>query len=70
MLATENLRKEHQLILKYIALMERYAEFCVNNAQCSMLLEKADSFEALAKPIKANGINSLKVKKRKFTCLK
>ena len=26
--------------------------------------------EALAKPIKANGINSLKVKKRKFTCLK
>ncbi len=44
MLATENLRKEHQLILKYIALMERYAEFCVNNAQCSMLLEKAGSF--------------------------
>jgi hemerythrin-like domain-containing protein len=44
MLATENLIKEHQLILKYIALMERYAELSVNNTQCSTLLEKADYF--------------------------
>jgi hemerythrin-like domain-containing protein len=44
MLATETLMKEHQLILKYIALMERYAEFSVNNAQPSMLFEKAHDF--------------------------
>ena len=34
------------------------------------IIKSYTSMEALAKPIKANGINSLKVKKRKFTCLK
>jgi hemerythrin-like domain-containing protein len=46
MLATENLMKEHQLILKYIDLMERYAELSINNAQSSMLLERTSCFIA------------------------
>ena len=44
MLATENLMKEHQLILKYIDLMERYAQLSIKNAQPSMLMEKAPYF--------------------------
>ena len=46
MLATEALIKEHQLILKYIDLMERCVEFSSKNAQHSMLLEKAHDFIA------------------------
>jgi hemerythrin-like domain-containing protein len=46
MLATENLMKEHQLILKYVDLMERYAEFSLKNARNSMLFEKAHYFIA------------------------
>jgi hemerythrin-like domain-containing protein len=46
MLATENLMKEHQLILKYVDLMERYAELSLKNAQNSMLFEKAHYFIA------------------------
>jgi hemerythrin-like domain-containing protein len=44
MLATENLMKEHQLILKYVDLMERYAEFDLKNLDASILLEKANCF--------------------------
>jgi hemerythrin-like domain-containing protein len=39
MLVTEDLMKEHQLILKYIDLMEQYAEF-----NAPVLFEKADCF--------------------------
>lgn len=46
MLATENLMKEHQLILKYIDLIERYAELSLVNAQHSILFEKAPYFVA------------------------
>ncbi len=44
MLATENLMKEHQLILKYVALMERYAEFSLKHPGTPVLLEKAACF--------------------------
>ena len=44
MLVTENLMKEHQLILKYVDLMERFAEFSLKNTQKSMLFEKAQYF--------------------------
>lgn len=44
MLVTENLMKEHQLILKYADLMERYAEFSLKNPGTSVLLEKAACF--------------------------
>ena len=44
MITTENLMKEHQLILKYIDLMERYTEFALKNLQTSLLFEKADIF--------------------------
>ena len=44
MLVTENLMKEHQLILSYVDLMERYAEFSLKNAPDSMLFEKAHDF--------------------------
>jgi hemerythrin-like domain-containing protein len=44
MLATENLMKEHQLILKYIDLMERYVEFGLKEFNAAMLFEKADYF--------------------------
>ena len=46
MVTTENLIKEHQLILSYVDLMERYAEFSLKNPQHSMLLEKAHYFIA------------------------
>jgi hemerythrin-like domain-containing protein len=44
MLATENLMKEHQLILKYVDLMERYAETSLKNSNTTILLEKANCF--------------------------
>jgi hemerythrin-like domain-containing protein len=44
MLATENLMKEHQLILKYVDLMERYAEFGLKNLNGPFLFEKAGCF--------------------------
>lgn len=44
MLATENLMKEHQLILKYVDLMERYAEFSLKHPDKPVLLDKAASF--------------------------
>ena len=44
MLATDNLMKEHQLILKYVDLMERYAEFGLKNLNGPFLFEKADCF--------------------------
>jgi hemerythrin-like domain-containing protein len=44
MLATENLMQEHQLILKYVALMERYAEFSLKHPDTPVLLEKASCF--------------------------
>ncbi len=46
MLATENLMKEHQLILKYIDLMERYMEISLNTHQNFILFEKAHYFTA------------------------
>ena len=44
MLVTENLMKEHQLILKYVDLMERYAEFSLKHPDTPVLLEKASCF--------------------------
>ena len=44
MLATEDLMKEHQLILKYIDLMERYAEFDLKDLIAPILFEKANFF--------------------------
>lgn len=44
MLATENLIKEHQLILKYVDLLERYAEFSLKHPYAPVLLEKAADF--------------------------
>jgi hemerythrin-like domain-containing protein len=44
MLATENLMKEHQLILKYVDLMERYVEFSLKRPDTPVLLEKAAGF--------------------------
>lgn len=44
MLVTENLMKEHQLILKYIDLMERYVEFTLKHPGTSVLLDKASDF--------------------------
>jgi len=44
MLATENLMKEHQLILKYVHLMERYAEFGLKNLNAPVLFEKGNCF--------------------------
>ncbi|HEY8035163.1 MAG TPA: hemerythrin domain-containing protein [Methylobacter sp.] len=44
MLATENLMKEHQLILKYVDLMEHYVEFSLNHPDTPVLLEKAAGF--------------------------
>jgi len=44
MLATENLMKEHQLILKYVDLMERYAAFSLKHPDTPPLLEKASCF--------------------------
>jgi len=41
MLATENLMKEHQLILKYIDLMERYADLGLKDLSTSILFEKS-----------------------------
>jgi hemerythrin-like domain-containing protein len=44
MLATENLMKEHQLILKYVDLMERYVAFSLKHPDSLVLLEKAAGF--------------------------
>lgn len=44
MLATENLMKEHRLILKYVDLMERYVEFSLKHHDIPILLEKAAGF--------------------------
>ncbi len=44
MQATENLMKEHQLILKYVDLMARYAEFSLKRPETPILLEKAACF--------------------------
>lgn len=44
MLVTENLMKEHQLILKYVGLMERYVEFSLKHPDTPVLLEKAVDF--------------------------
>ena len=44
MLATEDLMKEHQLILKYIDLMERYAEFDLKDLIAPILFENANCF--------------------------
>lgn len=44
MLATEDLMKEHQLILKYIDLMERYAEFDLKDLIAPILFESANCF--------------------------
>jgi hemerythrin-like domain-containing protein len=41
MLATEHLMKEHQLILRYVDLMERYAELSSKKGQHTPLFEKA-----------------------------
>jgi len=46
MLATGNLMKEHQLILKYIDLMERYAELSLSDLNTAILFEKAKCFIA------------------------
>jgi len=44
MLATEDLMKEHQLILKYIDLMERYAEFDLKDLIAPIFFENANCF--------------------------
>ncbi len=44
MQVTHELMNEHQLILKYLDLMERYAEFCQTNKDEYLLLEKAQDF--------------------------
>jgi hemerythrin-like domain-containing protein len=44
MSATESLRKEHQLILKFIGLMERYVEFTLKHPENPILLDKAAGF--------------------------
>lgn len=44
MSVTEDLMKEHQLILKYVDLMERYAEFSLKHSGAPILLEKAACF--------------------------
>jgi hemerythrin-like domain-containing protein len=44
MLAAENLMQEHQLILKYVDLMERYAVFSLKHPDAPVLLEHAVSF--------------------------
>ena len=44
MLATEHLMKEHQLILKYVALLESYVELSTKNREPSLLFEKAPVF--------------------------
>ena len=44
MIAIENLMKEHQLILKYVDLMERYAEFGLKDLNSPFLFEKANCF--------------------------
>jgi hemerythrin-like domain-containing protein len=44
MLVTENLMKEHQLILKYVDLLERYVEFSLKHPGNPVLLEKAAGF--------------------------
>lgn len=46
MLATENLMKEHQLILKYVDLMARYAGTSVKYPDSPFLLEQAADFIA------------------------
>lgn len=46
MLTAENLMKEHQLILKYVDLMERYAAFSLKHPDRSVLLEQAAAFIA------------------------
>ncbi len=44
MLVTEHLMKEHQLILKYVDLLERYVELSAKNNESSLLFEKAPFF--------------------------
>ena len=44
MIATENLMKEHQLILNYVDLMERYVETNSKNSNTTILLENANFF--------------------------
>ena len=41
---SDDLKKEHQLILKYIDLMERYIEFSLENSNKPILLDKAEEF--------------------------
>ena len=44
MIVTNNLMQEHQLILKYVDLMERYAAFSLTQPNPPILLEKAACF--------------------------
>ena len=44
MLVTENLAKEHRLILKYVDLMVRYSEVTQKHPENPILLEKASCF--------------------------
>jgi hemerythrin-like domain-containing protein len=46
MLGTEELMKEHQLILKYVGLMERYSEYSLKYPDALVLLENAAGFIA------------------------
>jgi hemerythrin-like domain-containing protein len=46
MLVTENLMKEHQLILKYINLMDRYANLSLSDLNTAILFDKAKCFIA------------------------
>ena len=41
---SDDLKKEHQFILKYIGLMERYIEFSLENSNKPILLDKAEEF--------------------------
>jgi hemerythrin-like domain-containing protein len=44
MITTESLIKEHQLILKYVDLMERYTKTSIKNSNTTILLENANFF--------------------------
>ncbi len=46
MLVTENLMKEHQLILRYVDLMGRYSEFSLRHPDRPIILERAACFIA------------------------
>ena len=53
---SDDLKKEHQLILKYIDLMERYIEFSLENSNKPILLDKAEEFIGFIQNLPMNSI--------------